>query len=205
MKLNYLTLLVAIGLLCNCQKNEESVVNEEIINSIEEFENRKIYTELDENTIKRLSDEELEQTVIDYIDHKIGDNYEEEYNIVTGLSKGFQAIYTTWWVEAEVNNGGFHQYFWNPSGKFADLAVVGFKEIGAIENAELMEKAIAIVIREFPEMKKFHDKGSPEAFSESYKYTKLNDLDDKFYEYKEDLSGLRIKYIRENIQLFITN
>jgi len=178
-------------------------MSDEISKSIEEFENRKIYTKLDERTLQKINNDALEQAIMDYIDHKVGENYDRQYEIVTGLSKGFQAIYTTWWVEAEVNNGGFNQYFWNSSGEFAIEAIEGFKEIGAIRNAKLMEKAVTIAIKEMPEMKKFHKQGTLEAFSESYKHTKLNDLDDEFYKYEENLSELRITYIRNNPQLFI--
>ena len=96
-----------------------------IARSIEEFNNRKIYTILDEDTLKQIPDDALEQAILDYINHKVGEDYDNQYKIVTRLSKGFQAIYATWWVEAEVSNGGFNQYFWNSSGQFASEAVEG--------------------------------------------------------------------------------
>ncbi len=108
-------------------------------------------------------------------------------------------------MEAEVNNGGFNQYFWNPSGEFALEAVEGLNAIDAKKSADLLKNAINIAIKEFPEMKKFRKKGTLEAFSESYKQTDLNVLDNVFFKYEENLSKLRIKYIRNNSQLFITN
>jgi hypothetical protein len=39
------------------------------------------------------------------------------------LSEKEQAIYTMWWLEAEVNNGGFHQYFWNSAGDHTKVAL----------------------------------------------------------------------------------
>ncbi len=81
----------------------------------------------------------------------------------------------------------------------------GFKEIGAIKNAKLMERAVAIAIEEIPVMNNFREQGTLEAFSDSYKHTKLNDLDDEFYKCEEDLIELRVKYIRDNPELFIGN
>ena len=86
-------------------------MDDNIKKTLEEFESRKIYTKLDEDTLNDIKDENLEQAIIDYIYNKVGDRFDKEYEIVTGMSKGFRAIYTTWWVEAEVNNGGFNQYF----------------------------------------------------------------------------------------------
>lgn len=176
----------------------------DIEKSIREFENRKRYEFFTGEIISGIEDDKLEQAIIDYVDFKIGNNYKKQYEIVTGLSKGFQSVYTTWWLEAEVNNGGYNQYFWNSSGEFALEAVEGFEAIGAEKNAILLKNAINIAIKELPQMKKFRDEGTLQAFSESYKHTALNDLDDVFFKYEENLSNLRIKYIRENSHLFVT-
>lgn len=178
---------------------------DEIAKSVDAFNNRKTYSALDKSTLESIEDSELEQAIVDYIYTKVGDDYEKQYEIVTGLSKGFKAVYTTWWVEAEVNNGGFNQYFWNSSSQFAMEAIDGFKEIGAEKYASLMENAVKIAIDEMPEMQKFRNKGTLEAFSESYEHTALNELDEKFFEYPEDLSKLRITYIRNNYGLFTGN
>jgi hypothetical protein len=188
-----------------CGNSKEMDIEEQITKSMQEFESRAIYSTLDRATLESIKDSELEQAIIDYIFVKIGDNFDKEYEIVNALSEGFKAVYTTWVVEAEVNNGGFNQYFWNSSGQFAMEAIAGFKELSALQHASLMENAVKIAIDEFPEIKKFKDIGTLEAFSESYQHTNLNELDDKFYDLKEDLSQLRISYIRANPQLFIAN
>ena len=169
--------------------------------SIEEFENRKKYTHFDQQTLYEIPDNDLELAILDYVDYKIGEDYENKHSIVTNLSKGFQAVYTTWWVDAEVNNGGFNQYFWN-CGQFAIEAIEGFRVIGARKLSELMKKAVESVIEEIPEMKKYYKLNTPEAFSESYDHTDLNKLDEQYYTLSEDLSVLRIKYIRANPHLF---
>ena len=63
--------------------------------------------------------------------------------------------------------------------------------------------ALAIAIDELPEMSKYYEEGTLEAFSESYEHTQLNELDHEFYNCSEDLSVLRIAYIRQNPTLFI--
>jgi hypothetical protein len=51
-------------------------------------------------------------------------------------------------------------------------------------------------------MQEFKDRGSAEAFTESYDATKLGPPDDRFYRIEEDPSALRIAKIRASPALF---
>jgi hypothetical protein len=100
-------------------------------------------------------------------------------------------------VEAEVNNGGFNQYYFNTDGKFATEAVRAFEYFGASEHAALLREANLARAAEADELAKFKDKGTLEAFSESYEHSQLGPLDDRFYKLSENLSRLRIARIRQ--------
>jgi hypothetical protein len=50
-----------------------------------------------------------------------------------------------WELEAQVNNGGFHQYFWNYSGRLASEAVDALLAIGAPAMAAIVRDAITVV------------------------------------------------------------
>jgi len=54
--------------------------------------------------------------------------------------KVFSAV---WSVEAEVNNGGFSQYFLNTSGQTAGFVVEALETIGAPQTADICRRAIA--------------------------------------------------------------
>lgn len=45
----------------------------------------------------------------------------------------------------QVNNGGFHQYFFNGYGQFSVLAIEAFKDLGLIGSATLLEDAYSVV------------------------------------------------------------
>lgn len=47
------------------------------------------------------------------------------------------------WLEAEVMNGGLHQYFWNFSRDLYPFAVSGLKRINALESLEPLQIAAA--------------------------------------------------------------
>lgn len=114
-------------------------------------------------------------------------------------------VYATWGVEAEVNNGGFNQYFWNPTGQFAEEGVEGYRAIGASRHADLVARAIAVERAERRRMETFKARNTLEAFSESYESNPLNVLDREFYELDEDPCPLRIAFIRNHPDLFVGN
>lgn len=172
--------------------------------SIEAFQNRPMYTKLTKEIIDSTPDNVLEQLVFDTISQIIGDSGEEELDAVKNLNTGQRAFYSVWLVEAEVNNGGFNQFYENQSGIFAETAVEGFRTFGAIKFADLMERANKLYSSIKLDIKKKLD-GSLESFSESYKDNPLNDLDTEFYALysEENLNELRISYIRSHVNEFI--
>jgi Domain of unknown function (DUF4375) len=67
-----------------------------------------------------------------------------------------------------------------------------------------VDRAIALFNREEPVQRKFKEEGTLEAFSESYKHTRLGELDKEFYALAESLSQTRISYIRSHPSEFVS-
>ena len=108
-------------------------------------------------------------------------------------------------LEMEINNGGFHQYYWNSSGNYANEVIKSLLEIGAPKTAEIVK----IANSEFSNgiVPKERDKRIEELnLIEKKAKEKWNSLDLKFYspnketgEYEVDLhSDLLIDYIKKN-------
>ena len=171
--------------------------------ALEEFKNRKIYRKLSLETLAAISDDKLEQAIIDFIAERITANDGDEQQTLKSLSLGFRVVYSTWLVEAEGNNGGFNQFFWNSSGEYAEDAVQGFALIGAPGLSTLMRQAIEINERNSQRIAALKQRGTLEAFSESYENDPFSALDRRFFEPEVDVSELRIKYIRANPNLFV--
>ena len=66
------------------------------------------------------------------------------------LTEAQQVLFPTHWFYSEINNGGFHKCFYNATGRFAPEAVLGFKKLGLVETAEVVQKAIDIFEKPFP-------------------------------------------------------
>lgn len=176
----------------------------EISQSVQDFLNRPIYKNLTLDIIDSIKDEDLNQSIFDNISANMENDNRDELDIIKTLTKGQQAIYSIWVVEAEVNNGGFNQLYFNGYEDISVLAEEGFKNIGAINFSELIKRANEKYKEIKPELEKFDD-GTIESFSDSYDNNPLNQYDDKFYELyeTEKLMDLIVKYIRDNKEEFI--
>ena len=133
----------------------------------------------------------------------MAEKYPDSYDVVSNKydAKGFlalnekeQAIYTIWWLETEVNNGGFHQYFWNSAGDHADVALKSLRSIGAKKTAELLEKSIKIAFEGKLPINRSERQNKLEVNQEA-KLERLEELDNEFYEYSEDFYKLLDIYV----------
>ena len=145
-----------------------------------------------------LADDEVQFAILDYAHAKMAGRYDQEAAILATMPAGVRALYVVSGVEDEVNNGGFNQYYWNSTGKFADDAVAAFEYFSAHEHAELMQEANRIHAAEQAAIAKFKAQGTLQAFSDSYKVSKLGPLDERFYKMDEDLSALIVAKIRSD-------
>jgi hypothetical protein len=118
-----------------------------------------------------------------------GDNMEN-------LTDSQRTFYYNQNLEREVNNGGFNQYFINSSGDFAHETIHSLKTIGANHTADILQSAID----QFPDKKVPSDRderielvGQIEGIANE----KWEDLDQKFFEYKDNLNSLNIEYVKK--------
>jgi hypothetical protein len=89
-------------------------------------------------------------------------------------------------LEAEINNGGFDQYFFNSSGDHANEALESLKKIGALKTAENP------IPKDNEKRREILENIDPQTSE------KWNELEDKFYLYEENIGGLALKYVRQN-------
>ena len=202
-------IFLAIGLVAlpSCKKGMRDEKMEawkaDLAKSMETFKNRKIYKRLTPEILASIPDDKLEQAIIDYVYEKVARRHDQEVQIIKGMSDGLRATHATWVAEAEVNNGGFNQFFWNSSREYAAEAVAGFTLFELPALARLMQRAIIVNQEEAARLEKFKERGSLKAFSESYKENPINDLDKQFYEAAKNLSATRIAFIRKHPDLFV--
>ncbi|KAA6456923.1 DUF4375 domain-containing protein [Acidobacteria bacterium AB60] len=108
---------------------------------------------------------------------------------------------SVWALEAEVNNGGLSQYFFNSSRFTAPFVIEALVTIGAHRAADLSRRAIQCA---FPDglpgdlnAMRLAAANFPDAVEET-----LNKLDREFYQYPDDLTGLLFDYVRTHPEEF---
>jgi hypothetical protein len=57
------------------------------------------------------------------------------------LSERERTVFNVSWLDTEVNNGGFHQFFWNPSGDRTSDTLRSLAMIGAEYTKSLLQRA----------------------------------------------------------------
>ncbi|MBU1218493.1 DMP19 family protein [Myxococcota bacterium] len=173
---------------------------------------------LDPKALTKMKDDDIEDAIIDAIQSLFDEDYSDEFEVVSRLSKSFRVIYSTRILENEVKNGGWNQFFWNSSHLFTKEAEAGLQAIGATEQLKFLKEAIVIHDQEKDLKKKYREqyylyliaKEDPSKakeimqhpFSEYYKQSKLKTLNSPFFKIKDNLGQLRIKYIRAHIKDF---
>jgi hypothetical protein len=92
-------------------------------------------------------------------------------------------LYAAHWCQSEVNNGGFHQFFYNTTGLLAPEAVEGFSAIGLPEWSALLAEAMGYFPVPYPRERALRLERLPVADGRPRaEWDPFTGLDDRFYE-----------------------
>ena len=92
-------------------------------------------------------------------------------------------------LEREVNNGGFVIFFMNSAGDLASETVDALETVGAHRVASLLREAMAVFPPPGPATNRTVREAQVEALPDTATET-WNRLDEQFFRYPDDLSGL---------------
>jgi hypothetical protein len=115
---------------------------------------------------------------------------------VDALTDAQKNFYYNQNLEREINNGGFGQYFVNSSGDFAHETINSLRAIGANHTSDILQSAID----QFPEGKVPRDRDKRSDLVGQIEETaneKWDELDQKFFEYRDNLNLLNIEYVKK--------
>lgn len=127
-----------------------------------------------------LSADEIGDAIVQHVHFRVAGAWGSEAPIIRTLPPGVRAIYTTWLVDAEVNAGGFHQYFFNSSGQYAGDALSAYELLGAEEYATVMRSAIATFEIDRHRLGPLESE-DPERDAESPVHEALREIDQRYY------------------------
>jgi hypothetical protein len=160
------------------------------------------YRNLTPALLASLSADEIGDAILQHVEWRVKAHGGDTMAAVEELPAGTRAIYTTFLVDAEVNNGGFNQFFYNPSGEFAGHALAGYELLGGEEYAAIMRAAIATRESERERMAQFYDAGTLEAMSQSYEHTELGEVDQRYYSLGDRIYEIWATFVHGRAELF---
>ncbi len=116
------------------------------------------------------------------------------------LSATEWAVLDVWLLEAEVYNGGFHQFFWNSAGDRAVETVASLERIGAPVTAGIVARAVA-VFGAAPSPDRETRVSQMDAWTETEKAV-LSALDEVFWKDPEPRTALLAEHCRSHETAF---
>jgi hypothetical protein len=163
---------------------------------------RSLPTFLNHEALVATPDDAVEGRVYDFAIAKIGGNFKKEAEVIASLTIGIKSLYVTSLLDHEVCNGGFNQFYFNSTGKFALLAPAAFEFFGANMLATVVRAANSVRASEARWMRAITRIRTMRNFMQSYRHTKLRPLDEQYWQQREVLGPLRIAKIRANPEAF---
>ena len=108
-----------------------------------------------------------------------------------------QILVTIWGIEAEVNNGGFDQYYFNGAGDQAFFAPDALRAIGALRMSDIASRANAAFGRGGPPRgrNERHDRLF-EIAPRDAEAGPWDQLDGEFQDYPDGIAALLIEFLR---------
>lgn len=113
------------------------------------------------------------------------------------LTEAEQVFVAIWELEAEVNNGGFEQYYYNSSGDTAYFVVEALERVGALQMAAIVRQANAGFAEGGPSRSRPERQKQLAALPNQVKGL-LDELTDRFFDYPDNLTELLYAFIREH-------
>ncbi|TDU72848.1 uncharacterized protein DUF4375 [Prosthecobacter fusiformis] len=131
--------------------------------------------------------------VADYLYFKVLDTTgskntsgEEEAKNLHKLPQHWRAVYTVCWLQAEVENGGHDQFFWNNRGEFDAETESDLRFIGATQFLQLYTKARDLYYNAPP--------------NKTERLPELEPIDDAFYQQPVTPYHLMGEYILSHLE-----
>jgi hypothetical protein len=127
---------------------------------------------------------------------------DDEKQLAKRFSPGQKALYFIWYLDAQVTNGGFIQFYWNGYGKYLAPIIEGLKLIGDIGMVDLVNKANEEFVMHRLEFLEQKQKDDWEPLYNNLQ--KFDQYDDIYYATHDNMMELIEKYIRQYSEEFVT-
>lgn len=154
---------------------------------------------INKQTIAGLDDWDLAWEILEPIN--IATTRRSEISLSKRLSIGQKTLYFFWYLDAEVENGGFIQFYFNKTDHYLPSILEGLLFIQDKQMIKLLETAETLYKKN---EKAFTRIKTVSGFSKLYeKMPGFSALDDKYYKLRDKTIAHIIKYFKQNPKEFV--
>lgn len=153
------------------------------------------------------SADDVGAAVVQHVRFHLTGRTDWEVEVLRMLPAGIRAIYTTWLVDAAVNDGGFARFFLAPESRHAGEALVGYELMGAEVYASVMRAAIASYTAEGDALVRQLDARASGAEPDDLSGARvllpeLAELDQRYYALGDEIYNIWAGVVRHRPELF---
>ncbi len=164
----------------------------------------KKYKGISKELAHEIPTEKLYEVIDNYVCWIVGNSYDTEMDTklqkLPSLIKYTYLIYT---YEAEINNGGFDQFYFNPIGYEVFEIQKGLEFFGLNKNKLLLDKSIEL-LRQKIDISKYHELSSKRELPTEDFETEFRELESQFYDYPEKIEEIINEYLDKQREDLIT-
>jgi hypothetical protein len=131
----------------------------------------------------------------------IAKSRDDDKLLATRFSPGQKALYFFWYLDAQVTNGGFIQFYWNGYRQYLPPIIDGLKLIGDISMLELVNKADEEYLKHKEQFILQRQKDDWQPLYDSLK--NFDEYDSIYYATHDKTMELIEKYAREHPNEFV--
>jgi hypothetical protein len=131
----------------------------------------------------------------------IASDKDKEKELSRKLSPGQKALYFFWYLDAEVTNGGFIQFYWNGYRQYIPPILDGLKLIGDSELIDLVKNADQEYLANKDKFILQREKDNWEPLYNDLK--EFEKFDEQYYKIHDKTMELIEKYARQNPSEFL--
>jgi hypothetical protein len=168
--------------------------------------NRKRYGQLNRDVIAGIADADLVLAIEDLVrDHVFVGGPAAGWRAFEQLAPGPRALYATQQLDHQVRNGGFAQFFWNASGRYAPFASEGLSLLGAPMRQAIVAQAIDVFLAQGGLAQRGVGRDDPfRGFTGFRGALDFGGLDAAYYklEANEPLGARQVAYVRAHVDEF---
>ena len=174
----------------------------------EEYSVNKKYWEKYKGISKELAQEipaeKLYEIIYNYVCWIVGNSYDAEMDAkLQKLPLAIKYAYLIYSYEAEINNGGFDQFYFNSIGYEVFEIQKALEFFGLTKNKILLDKSIELLKQKI-DISQYHELSSKRELPTEDFENEFSELESQFYDYPERIEGVINEYLDNHREDLIT-